>query len=482
MITKDEAKIELAKRELARRRLENFTTYVDPFSWHPTKWYLFKPFHKQITDWLERVLKWEIKKLMISVPPQHWKSTISSQRFPLFAHLKDNSLNIALASYSQDLSKSHLSKIRQLVDSEKLQHLWEINLLSNTATSYELKEWWTFNAVWVGWSLTWKPVDLWIIDDVHKDRQEYESLTVRNAVWDWYTSVFLSRLHKDSAQVLVMTRWWEDDLFGKIMELEWKEWEIINIPVELGDTTIFPEKFPLDFIQWKRNVMWERDYQSLYMWDPINEWGWTFIKEYFEYYNSSEQMWVIKRLNIISFLDPAISKKQEADFTWLVTIWIDPKSNLIYVLEVKQLKEEPDAIIDAVFATSDKFKHAWASYRLWVEVVQYQKMLALEIRKQMRLRDKFFVMEEVNPQWEKEARIKSILQPRYSARTILHSRSTENIWELETELLKFPNWKHDDLLDSLCSAIRLTEVNNLWDDDEYYFDDNSEVADLDWIL
>jgi hypothetical protein len=42
---------------------------------------------------------------------------------------------------------------------------------------------------------------------------EYESDTIRNSVWDWYTSVALSRLHQNSWQVLVMTRWGEDDLF-----------------------------------------------------------------------------------------------------------------------------------------------------------------------------------------------------------------------------------------------------------------------------
>ena len=460
MITKEEALKELATRELARRRLESFTTYVDPFCWHEKKWYLFKPFHKQITDALERVLKWKIKKLMISVPPQHWKSTIGSQRFPLFAHLKDPTINIALASYSSDLSKTHLSKIRQIVSWDRFNKLWELNLISDTTTSYETKEWWSFNAVWVGWSLTGKPVDLGIIDDVHKDRAEYESVTVRNGVWDWYTSVFLSRLHKDSAQVLVMTRWWEDDLFGRILELEWEEWEIINIPVEVYEegelTTIFPERFPYDFIQQKRKVMWERDYQSLYMWDPINEWGWAFQKDYFQYYGNLPD-----NLEIVTFIDPAISQKQEADNTAIVTIWLDTRSNNIYILEVNAWKMLPDQIIDETFKTFLK----WKPQRIGIEIVAYQKMLALELKKQMNIRNIFFVLDEVNPQGEKEARIKSILQPRYANRSVFHHNS---FIDLELELLKFPNWKHDDRIDSLASAINMINTFNLYNKPKIY--------------
>jgi len=73
-------------------------------------------------------------------------------------------------------------------------------------------------------------------------------------------------------------------------------------------------------------------------------------------------------------------------------------------------------------------------------------MLALEIQKQQRIRDIFFNLNEVNPMGEKEARILATLQPRYSSRTILHNKECAN---LALELLKFPNGKHDDLIDAL---------------------------------
>jgi hypothetical protein len=63
-------------------------------------------------------------------------------------------------------------------------------------------------------------------------------------------------------------------------------------------------------------------------------------------------------MDIVTFVDPAISQKQEADFTALVTIGTDSVSNNVYLLECKQLKAEPGEIINEIFATSDKYKNA----------------------------------------------------------------------------------------------------------------------------
>ena len=481
MITKEEAQKELAFRELARRKLDFFVQQVDPFYWHEGKWYIFKPFHKIITNALEDVIAWRKKKIMISVPPQHGKSTISTQRFPLFAHLKDPTQYIVSASYSWDLAKTHLSKARQIVEWPQFKALWmPLNFTTNGAFEYTLAEWWWYYAVWVGGSLTGRPIDIGIIDDVHKDRLEYESDTIRNNTWDWYTSVFLSRLHKDSAQIGVMTRWWEDDLFWRILELEWDEWEIINIPVLDWTNTIFPERFPYDFIQKKRAVMWERDFQALYMWDPINEWGWDFKKEYFTYYLEQP---TYKRKYL--FIDPAISQKQEADYSAIVVVWIT-QDNHTYILDIFRDKILPDELINKTIELAELHKVD----SIWIETIQYQKMLALELKKQMIARGKMFHIYELKPTWEKEARIRSTLQARYSLGTIHHRRDWINVNELELELLKFPNWKHDDMIDALASCIAMSGIeypiipeqkeNPLEDPLWIFKDDDKEEVEIDF--
>ena len=95
-----------------------------------------------------------------------------------------------------------------------------------------------------------------------------------------------------------------------------------------------------------------------------------------------------------------------------------------------------------------------------MEVVAYQKMLALEIRKQMNLRNVFFNLEEITPMGEKEARIRTTLQPRYGNMSVFHDPNHPKTIELEMELLKFPNAKHDDIIDSLSGAVRLSDVHS----------------------
>ena len=53
-----------------------------------------------------------------------------------------------------------------------------------------------------------------------KDRAEAESETIRNKVWDWYTSTFYTRQGKDAAIILIMTRWHTDDLAGRLIKAQ----------------------------------------------------------------------------------------------------------------------------------------------------------------------------------------------------------------------------------------------------------------------
>lgn len=459
-------------KQQAQNDLLSFSVYTDKF-------FDIVKIHEVMADALMKVESGEIKKLILELPPRSWKSRISWE-FIAWLMWRNPNKDVLLTGHSSSLLETFSRNIRNRINSTEYQSLFETKLAEwNTAVkSWKTDKWWEFSIFWVGGGITWKWWHYIFIDDPYSWREEAESQTIKDKVWDWYKSTLLSRKQNDnSAIILIMQRWAEDDLAWRILEADKKwEWTEIKIPaINEKWESFWPEKFSIKYLQEMKNEIWEYFFSSQYQQDPLNLGSWAFIKEYFEYSNILENRVVSTRLNIISFLDPAISKKQEADFTWLVTIWHDPNSNLTYILEVKQLKEQPDEIINAVFATSDKFKNHWTSYRMWIEVVQYQKMLALEIQKQMRIRDKFFTLEEVRPQWEKEARILSTLQGRYSTKSVLHSLTTDNIGELESELLKFPNWKHDDLIDALSWAVALMTVNSIWDEneeDEYITSDN----------
>ena len=226
--------LEEAVKRKARTNLNAFIKYTKPE--YDSQW-----FHKVICKKCEQVLSGEIKKLMIFVPPQHGKSEIVSRKFPAFALGVNPDLKIANCAYSADLSEGFSRDNQRTIDSNEYKELFPNTSLNGsnvrtnsmggylrTVEKFEIVDHQgSFKAVGVCGPLTGNPVDIGIIDDPIKDAIEASSLTYRERVWDWYVNVFMTRMHNNSRQIIMMTRWHEDDLAGRLLKLEPESWEII---------------------------------------------------------------------------------------------------------------------------------------------------------------------------------------------------------------------------------------------------------------
>lgn len=440
-------------KEMARKDLLSFCVYTDKF-------FDIIAHHELIADHLKKLVNGDIQNLIISMPPRAWKSRIM-QEFIAYLLWTEPHNDILYTWHSLSLLEDFSRNIRNRVNSNEYKGLFNTRIAwdNSAVKSWKIDKGWVFSVFWVwGW-ITGKGWNYMIIDDPYATRQDAESQTVRRTVSDWYWSTFLSRKQDDKAkQVIIMQRWREDDLIGEILERESEKWTELKIPaLDENWESFWPDRFSKEYFEdiKEQNPLF---FSSQYQQDPVNEWGGDFKQEYFEYYDEIKEE-IRTRLDVISFIDPAISQKQEADNTAIVTIGIDRMSNNIYLLQVKAIKETPDNIINEVFATAWDFLNYWKSFKFGIEVVQYQKMLALEIKKQMTVRDAFFYLEEVRPQGEKEARIRTSLQWRYSGHTIIHPRYW--VTELEMELLKFPNGKHDDRIDAFASAVAMSSTYTL---------------------
>ena len=154
-----------------------------------------------------------------------------------------------------------------------------------------------------------------------------------------------------------------------------------------NDESFWPSRFSADHFKEIRDnnpIFFSSQYQQ----DPVNKSGGDFIQDYFQKYEISPQ-----DLEVVTLVDPAISQKQEADNTAIVTVGLHRQSNNIYVLDTDYGHFLPDEIIDKVFQKNIEFR----PQRIGIEVVQYQKMLALEMRKQMNERNVWFTLDEINP-------------------------------------------------------------------------------------
>lgn len=193
----------------------------------------FEPtaFHKQYYAILNAFAKGEIRKLIVSIPPQHGKSLGSSQLLPAFMLGRNPDLNIAIASYSFNLARKFNQRVQRVIDSDIYPLIFSGTKLkgmqsgsdSYTRTTEEFDivgHNGSLRAVGREGSLTGNRVDVMIIDDLYKDAMEANSPLIRENAWEWYTSVVKTRLHNDSQELIVFTRWHEDDLVGKLERLE----------------------------------------------------------------------------------------------------------------------------------------------------------------------------------------------------------------------------------------------------------------------
>lgn len=431
-------------KQTAIQSLLGFCVYTDKF-------FEVNAHHKLLANKLQQFMEWKIKRLILQTPPRSWKSRLICEAIAHWMWKLENT-DIIYTGHSIWLLETFSRNIRGRIDSPEYKELFKNKIKEwNSA----IQQWSTDNnnqlmifGVW--WGITGRGWHRLIIDDPYATRQDAESDTIRARVLEWYNSTFYSRRHNQDAWIcLIMQRWREDDLVGEVIKQD--DWEVVKIPAIQDGKSFWESRFSVPELENIRAQIWPYFFESQYQQDPINEWGWAFRKEYFQYYDIAP----MNKLKIVTFVDPAISQKQTADNTAIVTIWLDTTNNLIYILDVFAQRVEPDELIDNLFRIVKEF---WVK-KVGIESVAFQKMLILEVKKQMRLRDYFFVLDEVLPMGEKEARIRSTIQPRYSNRSILHKREAHK--DLELELLKFPNWKHDDMIDSLSWAVRMLESVNI---------------------
>ena len=78
--------------------------------------------------------------------------------------------------------------------------------------------------------LTGRRADLVIIDDPIKSHAEADSPVLRDRLWNWYRFDLTTRLKPRGRIVLVMTRWHEDDLAGRLLAQNPSDWQLIRLP------------------------------------------------------------------------------------------------------------------------------------------------------------------------------------------------------------------------------------------------------------
>jgi len=223
-IHKEKLKTETLKRVYSLF-LQNFTLRVTP---HYTR-----PLHlKPLLDKLNLIsFKNKPTRLIVSVPPRHGKTELILHFIAQYLYLNP-SKTVAYVSYAQQQSESKIIKAQRYCIAAGLEP--DKNLKNRS--EYRLKKYDGYNeqggilCTGIGGPLTGQGFDVGIIDDPIKNREEADSLLIREKHWDWFTDVFETRLEPNASIILVLTRWHEDDLAGRILKHRKDEYDYIRIP------------------------------------------------------------------------------------------------------------------------------------------------------------------------------------------------------------------------------------------------------------
>ncbi len=214
--------------------LEKFAREVYPFL-------ELQPFHKVYYRLLEEFARGRIPRLIITMPPQHGKSVGATTLLPAYVLGLDPDCRVAIASYSGSLASKFNRRVQRIIESREYAALFPATTIKQgtrppgyirTSEEVEIIDH-RGGLLSVGreGSLTGNRVDCFILDDLYKDMQEANSPIIRANCWEWYVSVVKTRMHNRSRELIVFTRWHEEDLIGTILQreqvVEFREWSQI---------------------------------------------------------------------------------------------------------------------------------------------------------------------------------------------------------------------------------------------------------------
>lgn len=271
--------------------------------------------HKILAEALEDIAVGKKDRLMVFMPPRHGKSELVSVRFPAWYLGKNPSHRVILSSYAARLAERFGGLARNQLEDARYPYG------SRVAQDTSAKGAWDIEgdrggliAAGVGGPITGFGGDLLIIDDPVKNREEAESSTYRDKVWEWYTSTAYTRLEGRGAIVLVMTRWHEDDLAGRLLaeaDQGGDQWDVVSLPAlnEQGEA-LWPERYGVERLARIRQAIGSYDWEALYQQRPSPLEGGVFKRSWFEVVDESPEGLTWSR-----YWDLAASTKESADYT-----------------------------------------------------------------------------------------------------------------------------------------------------------------------
>lgn len=449
----EKAKAELALRFLTRKRLLPFVERFNPD--YQAGWV-----HKDICARLEQFSKDVAEKksprLMLFMPPRHGKSTLASVAFPAWHLGRYPQHEFISCSYSGSLAMGFSRKVRQLLREPTYKTAFSTRLDpdSQSAEAWLTSDGGGYVAAGVGGGITGKGAHIMVIDDPVKNREDAESQNARDSAWDWYTSTAYTRLAPGGGVLVILTRWHDDDLAGRLLKAasdNGEQWEVINYPARAevdeqyrkAGEALHRDRYDEAALARIEKAVGPRDWSALYQQNPVADDGDYFTRDMIQYYDRDEADF--SQMRFYCAWDLAIGKKDRNDYTVGMVVGVDEYDQL-YVVDVVRGRFDGFEIVERILDLYEE----WRPSIIGIERGHIEMALGPFLEKRIRERGLYeaFIKDLKTGRRDKEARARAI-QGRMQQGMVFLPKDEQFTGPLVAELLRFPNGVHDDQVDAL---------------------------------
>lgn len=409
---------------------------------------------KLIDEELHRAASEGDGRILLTVPPRHGKSELTSKYFPAWylGWKPDN--RVMLCSYEADFASGWGRKARGVLE----EYGPGMNVLvakdSSAANRWDIagRDGGMVTAG-VGGPITGKGGHLLIIDDPIKNYEEAHSPTIREKVWDWFTSTAYTRLEPGGSVIVIQTRWHEDDLTGRILKrLTHEKWKLIRLPAlaeeddPLGrkpGEALWPARFDEKKLDAIRRTLGSYQWSALYQQNPTPREGGFFRREWFRVVSAPPVCTRQVRLWDLAATEESIGSDPDWCCGWKVGITEQKQVALLHRVRFRGTPAAVEKVIEQTAQTDGPNvaivleQEGGASGKGWPDsIIRYR-------------------LQGYNARYEKPTTSKeNRAQPLSAQAEVGNVLMVQGPWVEEAldEFTAFPNGTHDDQVDSASGA------------------------------